>query len=319
MVYPVGGGQQTLRRRVSLSGIGVHGGRPARVVLAPADPDSGISFLRTNLPGSDDVVIPARAARVGSTELCTVLGEAGASVATVEHLLAALFGLGVDNAVVEIDGPEVPVMDGSARPFVVAIEQAGLRRQSAPRRVIRIRKPVRVEMGDAYAEFRPHMGCRFEVAISYPCQVIGQQEIALEITPRSFRTEIAGARTFGYMRDVERLLAAGFAQGSSLENSVVIGERGVMNSDGLRYPDEFVRHKLLDAIGDLALAGAPIQGLYRSYKGGHKLNAMALAALLAQSDAWSVTDAPAERNRRAKRGGDFLSGILTPALTPEFS
>jgi UDP-3-O-[3-hydroxymyristoyl] N-acetylglucosamine deacetylase len=309
--------QNTLKRRVSLSGVGVHSGKPVSIVLCPSAPDTGISFLRTGVPGASAVKIPARSARVGSTELCTVLGDPnGTSVATVEHLLSAFVGLGVDNALVEIDGPEVPVLDGSAKPFVEAIDRAGLQRQKAARRFIRIRKAVRVEMGDAYAEFRPHDGCRFEVGISYKCPVIGDQAFGIEVTAKSFRKEIARARTFGYLKDLERLRAAGLALGSSLVNSVAIGDGAVVNREGLRYPDEFVRHKLLDAIGDLALAGAPIQGLYRSYKGGHKLNALALDALLSQPDAWSTVHAPAHR---AEPRGEFLSGMLAPVFAPEFS
>jgi UDP-3-O-[3-hydroxymyristoyl] N-acetylglucosamine deacetylase len=313
-------GQKTLKERVSLSGIGVHRGRPVTMTLCPADADTGISFLRTNVPGFPDFEIPARAASVSSTELCTILGNVrSGSVATVEHLLSALVGLEIDNCLVEIDGPEVPVMDGSAERFVDAIDQAGIRVQSAAKRFISIRKPVRVELGDAFAEFRPHDGCRFEIGIAYDCPVIGSQAIGIEITPKSFRKEIARARTFGYMRDVERLWAAGFALGSSLDNSVVVGDGAVVNPEGLRYSDEFVRHKALDAIGDLALAGAPIQGLYRSYRGGHKLNAMALGALLADTDAWTMVSAGAEREYRPESRGEFLSGLLAPAFVPEFS
>jgi UDP-3-O-[3-hydroxymyristoyl] N-acetylglucosamine deacetylase len=297
----------------------VHGGKPATVTLCPAAPDSGISFVRTDVPGSADFEIRALSSCVGSTELCTVLGDPeGICVATIEHLLAALIGLGVDNAVVEIDGPEVPVMDGSARAFVRAIDEAGLVVQSSPKRVIRIRKPVRVQMGSAYAEFQPYDGCRFEVAIAYDCSVIGAQSYAMDLTPRNFRAEVAGARTFGYVKDVERLWAAGYALGSSLDNSVAIDGDAVVNPDGLRYADEFVRHKLLDAIGDIALAGAPIQGLYRSFKGGHKLNALALSTLLARTDAWTLTSAPAAPVKAEKRI-DLFSGILTPAFAPDVS
>jgi UDP-3-O-[3-hydroxymyristoyl] N-acetylglucosamine deacetylase len=295
--------QQTLSERVRLSGIGVHGGKPVQLVLGPAAADSGITFLRTDVPGRADVEIAARADSVGATELCTVLGDpAGVSVATVEHLMSALVGLGVDNALIEIDGPEVPVMDGSAECFVDAIDQAGLVAQGAPKRVIRIRKSVRVELGAGFAEFHPHDGCRFEAAIAFDCPVVGEQAIGIDVTPQSYRSEIARARTFGYMRDVERLWAAGFALGSSLDNTVVIGEGAVVNPEGLRYRDEFVRHKVLDAIGDLALAGAPIQGLYRSYRGGHKLNALALSALFADRDAWSLEPALAAERRSLGRG-----------------
>lgn len=313
-------GQRTLDGRVSLSGIGVHSGQPVSLTISPAAPDSGISFLRTNIPGSPDVEIKAISSSVGATELCTVLGDPrGVFVATVEHLLSAFVGLGIDNAVVEIDGPEVPVMDGSAEAFVDAIDQAGVIVQKAARRLIRIRRPVRVEMGSAFAEFLPYDGCRFEIGIAYDCPVIGEQAFAVDLTPASFRKEIARARTYGYMKDVERLWAGGFALGSSLDNSVVIRDGRVVNAEGLRFRDEFARHKVLDAIGDLALAGAPIQGLYRSFKGGHKLNAMALASLLAQKDAWTLAPAPVEREVRPERRPELLAGLLAPAFAPEIS
>jgi UDP-3-O-[3-hydroxymyristoyl] N-acetylglucosamine deacetylase len=317
MVLSRSRGQITLKDRVSLSGVGVHSGTPVGIAICPSDPDTGISFLRTNVPGSPDVEIPALAGHVGSTELCTVLGDpAGACVGTVEHLLAALVGMGVDNAVIEIDGPEVPIMDGSARAFVDAIERAGLVAQAARKRFIKVRKPVRVDLGTSYAEFRPYDGCRFETAIAYDCPVIGRQALGIDITPKTFREKIARARTFGYMRDVERLWAAGFARGSSLENSIVIGDGAVVNPEGLRYPDEFVRHKVLDAIGDLALAGAPIHGLYRSFRGGHKLNSMALHALLSQRDAWALAPL-SERDSRADGRVELLAGMPAPVLAPE--
>jgi len=310
--------QKTLKERVSLFGIGVHSGAPVRMTLCPADPDSGIVFLRTNAADGAEIEIPALSLSVGSTELCTVLGDPrGVCVATVEHLLAALFGLGVDNAVVEIDGAEVPVMDGSASAFVEAIDQAGIVLQKAPKRFIKILKPVRVEMGSAHAEFRPFDGCKFEVAIDYDCTVIGKQAMAIGLNPQNFRREIARARTYGNVKDVERLWAAGFARGSSLENSVVIGDGAVMNPEGLRYPDEFVRHKVLDAIGDLALAGAPLQGLYRSYRGGHKLNAAALSVLFAEPDAWRFVSDSAERETRPEGRGDIPAGLLQPVFAPE--
>ena len=312
-------GQRTLKKRVSLSGIGVHSGAPVTVTLSPADPDSGISFLRTSLPDSRDIEIPARSDSVGSTELCTVLGDPkGICVATVEHLLAAFSGLAIDNAIVEIDGPEVPVMDGSAGDFVEAIDRAGVAAQSAPRRFIRVDKPLRVEQGTAFAEFRPYARFRLEVSIDYDCPVVGRQSLGIDLTPRSFRQEIARARTYGYMRDVEKLWAAGFALGSSLENSVVIGDGAVVNPEGLRFPDEFVRHKVLDAIGDLALAGTPILGLYRSHKGGHKLNAMALSALLERRDAWTLVSGPAaEREPRQEGHGELAQGLVAPVFAPE--
>ncbi len=311
-------GQRTLRRRVTLSGIGVHSGSPVSVTLCPADVDSGVSFLRTNVSNSPDIEIPARSDAVGATELCTVLGDPnGVFVATVEHLLAALSGLAIDNVLIEIDGPEVPVMDGSAWDFVDAIDQAGVVAQGAPRRFIRVDKPVRVELGGAFAEFRPLGRFRLEVSIDYDCPVVGRQALGIDITPRNFRQDVARARTYGYMRDVEKMWAAGFALGSSLENSVVIGDGAVVNPEGLRFPDEFVRHKVLDAVGDLALAGAPILGLYRSHKSGHKLNAMALAALLSRRDAWSLVSEQAERETRQEGHAELGQGLAVPVFAPE--
>lgn len=310
--------QRTLEKRVSLSGIGVHSGVPVTISLCPAGPDSGIVFLRGSLSYSADVEIPARSHAVGSTELCTVLGDPKrASVATVEHLLSAFAGLGIDNALIEIDGPEVPVMDGSASAFVEAIDSVGVRTQSAARHWIRVEKPVWVELGSAFAEFRPHPHTRLEVSIDYDCSVIGRQTFATDLTPKRFRRDIARARTFGYVRDVERLWAAGFALGSSLENSVVIGDGAVVNPEGLRYPDEFVRHKVLDTIGDLALAGMSIQGLYRSHRGGHKLNALALSTLLSRTDAWSIVCGAVERESRPEGRAELAQGLSAPAFAPE--
>lgn len=310
--------QRTLAGRVSLSGVGVHSGAAASITLSPGEPDTGIVFIRTDLADLADTEIPARAHAVGSTELCTLLGDPrGASVATVEHLLAALSGIGVDNASIEVDGPEIPVMDGSAIAFIEAIDRVGLRVQSASRRWIRIDKPVRVAAGSGFAEFHPHHRRRLEISIDYDCPVVGRQAVALDVSAKAFRRDIAPARTFGYMRDVERLWAAGFALGSSLENSVVIGDGAVVNPEGLRYPDEFVRHKALDAIGDLALAGAPIQGLFRSHRGGHKLNALAVSTLLARTDAWTLVSEGGERETVREVRAELGSAIAAPAFAPE--
>jgi UDP-3-O-[3-hydroxymyristoyl] N-acetylglucosamine deacetylase len=320
MRRPASASQTTLGGRIVLSGVGVHGGRPVSMALNPADSGTGVVFVRMGDPGGHDVEIPALSSHLGATELCTVLGDPrGRSVATVEHLLAALSALGVDNATVEIDGPEVPVMDGSAEAFVDAIDRVGLARQSAPRRFIRVLRPVRVDFGQAFAEFRPCAGRRFEVGIDFDCAVIGRQTARIDLTPASFRRDVARARTFGHMRDVERLWAAGFALGSSLENTVVIGDNGIVNPEGLRYRDEFARHKLLDAIGDLALAGAPILGLYRSHRSGHRINAAALAALMARRDAWEFVTGAERAVERAEAFADFLPGLPAPAFAPERS
>ena len=282
------GRQTTLRDQVALSGVGVHSGLPVTLTLHPADAGTGIRFIRTGLEGRREREIRADMRAVTATEFATVLGDAsGPLVSTAEHVLAALRGLGVDNAVVEIDGPEAPIMDGSAGPFVAAIDQVGIETLDEPRRYIRVLKPVRVAIGDAYGELRPYArGFRVEAEIEFDHPLIGRQALALDIEPDTFRREIARARTFGFMRDVAKLWSAGYALGASLENTLVVTENRVLNPEGLRFPDEFVRHKVLDAIGDLALAGAPLLGAYRSVRGGHKLNYAVLSALMADTSAW---------------------------------
>jgi UDP-3-O-[3-hydroxymyristoyl] N-acetylglucosamine deacetylase len=262
------------------------------MTLHPSDINTGICFLRTGLPGGRERLIEARAQHVAATELCTVIGDpTGAAVGTIEHLMAALVGLGIDNVLVEIDGAEVPIMDGSSAAFVDAIEQAGLLRQPASRRVVRVLKPVRVEHGRAFAELSPRSrGFSLDVEIEFPTAVIGRQRRVVDLTPESFRAELSRARTFGFMRDVEMLWKKNLALGASLENTIAIGDDCVVNPEGLRFPDEFVRHKMLDAVGDLALAGAALQGAYRAYCPGHKINAMVLAALLADRSAYMIED-----------------------------
>lgn len=303
--------QTTLGGSISIAGIGVHSGAPARITLFPAPAGTGIQFRRTQLPGGATRTLRAHVDHVGQTELCTVLGdEERGQVSTVEHLLAALRGLGVDNAVVSIDGPEMPIMDGSSRQFVEAIDATGVVKLSAPRSVLKILKPIRVEQGRAWGELLPHAkGFRLEVEIDFPNRTIGRQAIMLDVTPKSFRRELSYARTFGFMQDFEKLSAIGLAKGSALDNTVVLDEERVLNPDGLRGKDEFVRHKALDAVGDLALAGLPIQGLYRSYCGGHRLNVSMVRALYADPTAWTIeTPVP------ARIGGEFV-----PALQPAFS
>jgi UDP-3-O-[3-hydroxymyristoyl] N-acetylglucosamine deacetylase len=302
--------QTTLRDRAELTGIGVHSGSPVRIVLHPADPDTGIVFLRTRLEGGRERLIEARHDFVSATELCTIIGDASSgSVATIEHLLAALAGLGIDNVLVEIDGPEVPIMDGSSAPFVAAIDQAGVVRQSESRRYIKVLKPVRVENGRAFSELRPfNRGFRLEVEIDFDTPVIGRQKKVLDLEPGAFRKEVSRARTFGFMRDVERLWKAGLALGASLDNTVAIGDEGIMNPEGLRYADEFVRHKTLDAVGDLALSGLPLLAHYRSYCGGHRMNVLALQALFADRSNYAIVEAPRRELGRAE------AGSLQPAM-----
>jgi UDP-3-O-[3-hydroxymyristoyl] N-acetylglucosamine deacetylase len=228
-----------------------------------------------------------------------VIGDGnGASIATVEHLLAALRGLGVDNAIIEIDSCEVPIMDGSASRFVEAIDEVGLTELDAPRRFLKVLKRVSVEDAGAYGELAPHNGFHLDVEIDFDTPLIGTQKIEIDLNPGSFRRELSRARTFGFMKDVERLWAAGLALGASLENTVAIGDDRIINREGLRFSDEFVRHKALDAVGDLALAGAPILGTFRSRRGGHRLNALVLKALFADADAWTMIEAPRYREIR---------------------
>lgn len=305
--------QTTLAHRVEIAGIGVHSGKPASVILHPAEVNSGIVFLRTGLESGVDRLIPARHTLVSATELCTIIGDTSAgAVSTIEHVLAALSGLNVDNALIEIDGPEVPIMDGSAAPFVEAIDRAGLRRQAAARRYLRVLKPVRVQQGRAWAELQPHSrGFRLEVEIDFDTPVIGRQKTAIDLDPQSFRKELARARTFGFMCDVEKLWQAGFALGASLENTVALGDGVVVNPEGTRWPDEFSRHKALDAVGDLSLAGAPILGLYRSYMGGHRLNFSVLEALFADRSAYAFV----EETRRET--GHAEIGVRAAAYAPQ--
>ena len=313
-----GAKQTTLRDHVAVSGIGVHSGSPVTLSLHPADDDAGIVFQRVNSDGAVAREIRADVRAVTATEFATVLGDAsGPLCSTAEHLLATLRGLNVDNVIVEIDGPEVPIMDGSAAPFVDAIDQAGLTARALPRRYIEVIKPVRVSRGDAVGELRPYQhGFRVEAEIDFDHPLIGHQELALDVEPKSFRREVARARTFGFMKDVAKLWGAGYALGASFDNTLVVTEDRVLNPDGLRYADEFVRHKVLDAIGDLALAGLPLLAAYRTIRGGHKLNHAVLTALMADTSAWRVVEF-AEPVRRARGHADL--GIAVPAYGPEVS
>ncbi len=314
------GRQTTLRDQAAVSGIGVHSGLPVTLTLHPADANTGIVFVRSCMEGRYEREIRADVRAVTATEFQTVLGDAsGPLVCTAEHVLAALRGLGVDNAIIELDGPEVPILDGSASPFVAAIDQVGLVTLAAPRRYIQVLKPVRVAKDDAYGELRPYArGFRIEAEIEFSHPLIGRQSLAVDVEPESFRRELARARTFGFMRDVAKLWSAGFALGASFENTLVVTENRVLNPDGLRFPDEFVRHKALDALGDLALAGAPLLGAYKTIRGGHRLNHAVLSALMADPDAWTWVDG-AEQGRRVRGYADVAHGLVAPAYGPDMS
>ena len=315
-----GAKQTTLRDQVAVSGVGVHSGSPVTLTLNPADDDTGIVFQRVAADGSIEREIRADVRAVTATEFATVLGDSsGPLCSTAEHLLAALRGLGVDNVVVEIDGPEVPIMDGSAAPFVDAIDQAGLTARALPRRYIEVIKPVRVSKDGALGELRPYQhGFRVEAEIEFDHPMIGRQALALDIEADTFRRELARARTFGFMKDVAKLWSAGYALGASFENTLVITEDRVLNPEGLRYADEFVRHKMLDAIGDLALAGQPLLAAYRTVRGGHKLNHAVLSALMADRSAWRVIEA-VEPVRRTRGQAQVGAGLLAAAYGPEMS
>jgi UDP-3-O-[3-hydroxymyristoyl] N-acetylglucosamine deacetylase len=284
--------------------------------------DAGLIFVRTGLQGGDREV-QATPHAVIATELATVLGDAeGPLVSTVEHVLAALRGMGVDNATIEIDGPEAPIMDGSAAAFVTAIDQAGIVSQAAPRRFIQVVKPVQVAIGDSFGELRPYAtGFRAEVEIDFANPVIGRQEYALELSAEGFRREVCRARTFGFMNDVARLWSAGFALGSSFENTVVFDDERLLNPEGLRYADECARHKVLDAVGDLALAGLPMLGAYRSVRPGHKLNHAVLTALMADRSAWRMVEGDTVRRPRTQTeiGRGIVPGRIAAAYGPDVS
>ena len=283
--------QHTLKAAIDCVGIGLHSGLPVQVRLLPAPAGHGVAFYRSDL----GVMVPARFDTVVDTRLCTVVGVGDARVGTIEHLMAALFAAGVDNVVVEVSGPELPVLDGSAEPWLFLLDCAGLVEQDAPRTVIEVLRPVRVEQGDAFAELRPGLG-GFHVALSieFEAAAIGRQALSFSFGQDSFRREIARARTFALKHEIDGLWQAGLAKGGSLDNAVVVDGAQVLNPAGLRMQDEFIRHKLLDAVGDMALAGGALNGRFVGHKSGHALNNRVLRALFADAANWrSVGNLPA--------------------------
>ena len=281
--------QTTLAAPARLAGVGIHNGLPVNLAILPAAADTGIVFARSDVEG-DKRVIPALADKVCDTRLATVIGnEAGTTVSTVEHLMAAFGGLAIDNARVELDGPEMPILDGSAADFVAALDAAGRAELDAPRRYIEILEPIVVDGPGKRAALVP--ADRFELAVEivFDAPAIGRQQLDLAVDPASFRTEIAPARTFGFIAEVEQLRAMGLGRGASLENTIVVDGATVLNPETLRRPDDFVRHKALDALGDLALAGHPIRGRYEASCSGHALNNALVRALMARPQAWRMT------------------------------
>ena len=279
--------QRTLKQPINCSGVALHCGVNVTMTLRPGEVDSGIVFRRTDIAGGG-ALIPARWDHVSDTRMCSTLGNPdGISIGTVEHLMAALAGMGIDNAVVEVNGPEVPIMDGSSAPFVFLVECAGVIEQDRPRRVVRVLKPIAVDDGERYASLEPGNGFSVSFDIDFDSAAVSRQHISVGLGNGAFKRELARARTFGFLHEVEELRAAGLAQGGSLENAVVVSGDKVLNEGGLRYDDEFVRHKALDAIGDLYLAGAPLMGHFYGLRSGHGTNHALLCALFADADAWT--------------------------------
>lgn len=283
--------QRTIQRSVQETGIGLHKGEKVTMTLRPAQANTGIVFRRVDLTPFVD--IPARANAVGDTMLCTCISnEEGATINTVEHLVSALAGLGIDNIIVEVNSNELPIMDGSASPFVFLLQSAGIEELSALKRFLRVKKPVRVEDGDKWAELRPYEGFRVNFAIDFDHPAIRQtrQKMSLDFSTASYVEEISRARTFGFMRDLEYMNANNLALGGSMENAVALDDYRVLNPEGLRYEDEFLKHKILDAVGDLFLGGHSIIGELSAFKTGHGLNNKLLNALLNQTDAWEYAE-----------------------------
>jgi UDP-3-O-[3-hydroxymyristoyl] N-acetylglucosamine deacetylase len=283
-------GQRTLRTSIRATGVGLHTGKKVMMTLRPAPPDTGICFRRVDLAQPVDIL--ARAGNVGETTLGTTLVNGEARISTVEHLLSAFAGLGIDNAIVEVTAGEVPIMDGSAGPFVFLLQSAGIEEQNAPKRFIRVKKSIQVEDGDKWARFDPFEGFKvnFEIEFDHPVFKRRLQRATMDFSTTSFLKEISRARTFGFMRDLETLRAHNLALGGTLDNAIVLDDVGVMNEDGLRYEDEFVKHKILDAIGDLYLLGHSLIGEFSGHKSGHALNNALLRALLKDPEAWEEVE-----------------------------
>jgi UDP-3-O-[3-hydroxymyristoyl] N-acetylglucosamine deacetylase len=280
--------QKTLKNLVKAVGIGLHSGRKVELVLRPAAADTGIVFRRTDL--NPPVDIPARAESVVDVRMATTVGRDGAIVGTVEHLSSALAGLGVDNCYVDVDAPEIPIMDGSAASFVFLIQSAGLVEQNAPRRFVRVLKPVEIREGDKWVRLEPHFGFKlsFSIDFNHPAIDATEQTVEVDLAREPFVSTVARARTFGFVNEVEALRAAGLAKGGNFENAIVMDEFRVLNADGLRSDDEFAKHKLLDAMGDLYMLGKPLIAAYSAHKGGHALNNKLLRALLADETACEI-------------------------------
>jgi UDP-3-O-[3-hydroxymyristoyl] N-acetylglucosamine deacetylase len=276
--------QRTIKNEISFEGIGLHTGRHARVTLKPASRDTGIAFIRSD----KNTVIKANVGSVIDTAFATTIGQDGAKIRTVEHIMAALAGLGIDNIIVDVDGPEVPILDGSSTELISIILKAGIAKQGKKMPYLRIKRPIIFDDGNSKVAALPYEGRRITYSIFFNHYGFGEQRLSIEINEETFAREIAPARTFGFLKDIEYLRTNGLAKGGSLENAIILGEKGVMNSSGLRFKDEFVRHKVLDSIGDLAILGFPIYGHIIANKSGHSTNIKFLKKLLAFPEAWDL-------------------------------
>ena len=282
--------QHTVIKDIQLTDIGLHSGVETTMTIKPAQANTGIVIVRSDVSDRDNM-IPVRYDNVVDTRLCTVVGNKdGVTVGTVEHIMAALRACEIDNAIIELDGPEIPVFDGSSRPFMKAIDSVGIKALAVPRQAIRILKEILIEEDDKWVTLKPGVGSTFDVTIDFDNKTIGRQSAKLDLYTQDFETEMSDARTFGFLHEVTALRQQGLALGGSLENAVVIDGNKIMNPEGTRYDNEFARHKLLDAVGDIYLAGGVVLGAYQSYKAGHAMNNKALRALFANPDAFEIVD-----------------------------
>ncbi len=280
----MGFGQRTLFNSISCTGIGLHSGEKVSMTIRPASPDTGIRFIRKDLPGRH--LIKAHSDSVINTTMCTVIGNNGNHVSTIEHLMGAFFGFGIDNALVEIDGPEVPIMDGSAAPFIYLLKSSGIKEQKKPKEFIVIKKTLNIREGNRSITIKPSKGLKISFTIDFHHPLISDQQFDFSFSGKEFIDEISRARTFGFLKDIEMLREAGLAKGGSLDNAIVIDDFRVLNEDGLRYPNEFVRHKILDFLGDIAVMGTPIIGHFIINKSGHSLNHAMLRKLSSNKRYW---------------------------------
>ncbi len=309
--------QRTLKKVVSATGVGLHNGEKVTLTLKPAAVDTGIVFRRSDLPGMPEIQAIPDAVR--DTRMCSALEHNGARVATVEHLMSALAGLGVDNIIVEVSASEIPIMDGSSGPFIFLLQSAGIKEQESAKKFIRIKKLVEVKDGDKWVRFEPYHGFKMDFTIDFAHPVFENsgQNVKIDFADNNYIKEISRARTFGFMHEVEYLRANGLARGGSLDNAIVLDEFRILNTDGLRYEDEFAKHKVLDAIGDLYMLGHPLLGAFTAYKSGHGLNNQLLRALMADSTAWEY--ATFEHLDEAPAGFQEQTAHFTPNLMPHFS